>query len=221
MVTYDSFLQHKAAQLISDVQKSYMLHALGYDQARHGERIYFRAGQKYFRPYRNYYDAGGNDVIAWNDLVDKGIAEKSGSGYYHVTNKGLDCLSALIRTYIYSDNSDCVADAKNDVIDILIADACYCGYGCWIPTATKDIARRARLPLQLTKETLKYLSEKGYVARTHYGEIDDEGFPHCWHGFVLTAAGKAKYKERYDAAWKRECEYINKSLHEVKEEGET
>ena len=94
----------------------------------------------------------------------------------------------------------------------LIADACYCGYGCWIPNGAKSIAKRARLPLTLTRDTLRYLEGEGLAARSHYGEIDDEGYPHCWHGWVMTAKAKERYKERYERAWKAECEYLDKSI---------
>ena len=209
-MTYDKYMKHVAEGLISENQKAKMLHAIGWNER--SERIYTRGGTRYFKPYRNYYDAGEVDSPAWKDLVLKKFARQYDSGCYTVTNKGLDILSCIMQTYIYCNNSDCIGDAKLAVMDVLIADACYCGYGCWIPNGAKSIAKRARLPLALTRDTLRYLEGEGLVARSHYGEIDDEGYPHCWHGWVMTAKGKERYKERYERAWKAECEYLDKSI---------
>ena len=192
--------------LVNPKQRKMMLHAIGWDNASQ----YTRNGTRYFKPYRNYYDAGGNDVADWDYLVQNKLAEKGTS--YHVTALGLVVLSDIMETYIYSDNARCVADAKEVVVDILIADACVCGYGCWIPSGAEHIAKLGRLPKTLTLKTLHYLADKGIVAKTYYGDIDDDGYPHCYHGWILTAKGREVYKERYDKAWKEECEYINNIL---------
>ena len=68
---------------ISDDQADMMLHALGADYRsfrKYRERRYYHA-------YRNFYDAGGRDVAAWDDLVAKGYARKH--DVYHVTVKGI------------------------------------------------------------------------------------------------------------------------------------
>ena len=208
MITHADYKAAIAEKKVTESQKNKMLHAIGWNER--SDRIYTRAGTRYFRPYRNYYDAGEPDQKDWQELTEKGLAKQYGSGIFYVTNAGLDLLSAIMRTYIYCDNSDCVADAKGEVVDILIADACYCGYGCWLPTSAKDIARRARLPLALTRKTLRSLCAEGITVKSYYGECDDEGFQRCYHGYYFTTHGKEIYKERYEKAWKAECEYIDK-----------
>lgn len=207
MLTHDGFKAYKARQVLSERQIDMMQHALGLDY----KKPYKRNDQYFYKPYRNSYDAVGEDATEWDNLVEKGFATKG--RVYHVSLSGITILSDALQTYIYSDNATCIADAKGAVIDILIADACYCGYGCWIPTAAKDIARRARLPLSLTLDTLHFLQSNGDVAKTYYGECDDEGYPFCYHGWVLTKQAKeSTYKGKYDKAWKAECDYLDKIL---------
>lgn len=204
MLTFNKFKKHKARGLISPTQEKLMLHAIGFDHAT-SARIYSRGGTRYYKPYRNYYDAGAAHPL-WENLKEKGLAE--GDKTYSVTTYGLAVLSNLIETYIYSENSDCTADAKADVMTILIADDCYCGYGCWLPTPAQDIARRARLPLRLTRETLHMLEAENLAHRGSYGDCDDEGYPRCYHGYYLTAHGGEEYKEQRAKAWAEECARI-------------
>lgn len=46
-------------------------HCIGLDY----KSPYKRNGRYFYRPYRNYYDAGGNDVEIWDVMVGAGYAE--------------------------------------------------------------------------------------------------------------------------------------------------
>ncbi len=75
---------------VSQIQM--MKHALGLDNPFLSKR----------KPeaYRNYYATG--DDPEWNDIVEKGLAEKradpfcKGDVIYHLTTEGIDYLSSLI-----------------------------------------------------------------------------------------------------------------------------
>lgn len=219
MVTYDDMLYSRARKAISEAEQAKMGHCIGFDV----RKTYERSGQKYFRPYRNHFNPGGTDKDIWAGLKEKGFADcrvyENGEYNYWVTANGLSALSALEFVYIYSVNArGNEIDASYDVIEVLIEDAVYCGYGCWIPSSADDIAKRARLPKQLTVETLHYLErEKGYVAHVYEGGCDDEGFPHCTHGWVLTKKWKDEHKDRYEKAQKAEYARLDARLKEDKE----
>ena len=214
-IPIENIKKHAAAELINERQKALMQHALGMDH----RNTYKRAGREWYRPYRNYYDAGGNDP-EWEDLVKKGIAEKrdgrNGGTWYWVSKTGLEVLSALLNIYIFSDNSDCAADAKNDIIEILIEHACYSGYGCWLPLGAENIAVRARLPKPVAREALRILCEDGIASHTYYGEGTEDGVM-CTHGYKITKKGIEENKALYDQKWKEECDRINESLRAAAE----
>lgn len=153
----------------------------------------------------------------WERLVEKGFADcaepkKDGGKYYWLNRNGLNILSAYEECFIYSENANGnEIDASKDVIDILLEDAVYCGYGCWIPSGARNIAIRARLPYKLTLSTLKYLRNKcGYVAHYYEGGCNDDGEVHCTHGWTLTKKWIDEHQERYKAAQKAEYERIDR-----------
>lgn len=166
------------------------LHVIGHAIGFNPHKIYHRNGTAYFAPYRNYYYTGENDET-WNGLVDKGFAIKTpvkdNMAYFSVSKSGLFGLQRETTIHFYSENArGNEVDASGDVIEVLLDYAVYCGYGCWIPPGAKDIAFRARLPYKLTLSTLNYLKRCGYVNHFYEGGIDDEGYPHCTHGWGLS-----------------------------------
>lgn len=196
-------LHEKAVKALSDIEVSKMEHCIGWDK----RKVYHRNGMAYFKPYRNYYDAGGTDIAIWERLTERGFAykareKKDGGCYYWLNKTGLNILSAYEEVYIYSDNANGnEIDASEDVLEVLLDDAVYCGYGCWLPSGAKSIATRARLPLKLTMDTLRYLRDKcGYVRHDYEGECDDEGFPHCTHGWSLTKKWIDENRKQYREA---------------------
>ena len=199
---------------ISDYQADMMLHALGADHKSY--KTY--KTRKYYHAYRNHYDAGGKDVAEWEDLVSKGYAEKH--RYYHVSVKGIHLLEYLTQCRIY-DDCNCVADCKSPVLIELMKDSVSCGYGCWLPTSSHDLFLRLAIPQKLILETLKELAEEGLVHKGYYGEMDDEGFVHCVHGWYLSGLAKEKYAKKYEALQQAEYKRINDSLRNEEENNET
>ena len=199
MSDYLKFDESKLKELIlpynevTEKQANLMLHAIGADSTK--ARKY--KGKLYYYAYRNGFDAGGNDIAEWDKLVSMHLAEKK--RVYHV-----NVLETLTDSRIYL--VDCVADAKPKVLTYLIKNACYCGYGCWIPVPIWVIADRIHAPKKVVRETLQELVSDGLVVKTYYGECDDEGFPHCWHGWGLT--DKARELDEYKQAWEEECRKI-------------
>lgn len=60
-------------------------HALGLD--KDGHRRTYR-GLIYFHSWRNFYDAGGDDIEIMEDLAKWGFAGKNSSGTYYITRDG-------------------------------------------------------------------------------------------------------------------------------------
>ncbi len=73
--------------ILSEREIDYMYHAVGLDHNRPKRGVY--------RLPRNYYDAGGNDVLVWNNLVAKGLARYV-EGVYMVSETGLKLIEKLI-----------------------------------------------------------------------------------------------------------------------------
>lgn len=70
------------------------------------KKPYKRNGRYFYRPYRNYYDAGGNDVEIWDVMVGTGYAEagkedRYGGRMYWLTREGLAWLGNILGIYIY------------------------------------------------------------------------------------------------------------------------
>ena len=200
------------------------LHVIGHAIGFNPYKVYHRNGTSYFAPYHNYYYTGENDET-WNGLVDKGFAiktpAKDNMAYFSVSKSGLFALQSETTIHFYSKNArGNEVDASDDVIEVLLDHAVYCGYGCWIPPGARTISHSALLPYKLTLATLNYLKEKGYVAHYYEGGIDDEGFPHCTHGWVLTKKWKDENKERYDARQEEEYRRMDEIEKQVRKEME-
>lgn len=216
----EKILQECAREILGEKAIKLMEHCIGYDPGR----VYWRHGAKFFKPYRNNFYAGGSDLEAWDELKKKGFAENGVANkvVFWLNNAGLSILSAVERVYIYNDAaSGNEVDASPEVIQILLDHAVFCGYGNWIPPSAEGIAKAARLPLKLTRETLKYLrDERGYVKHIYDGGADDEGFPYCTHGWILSEKWKEEHKERYKAAQRAEYERMEQLGYDVEKEME-
>lgn len=218
----EDYFEELIKNTLSDVEIEKMEHCIGWHK---GKGAYTRNGIKYYQPHRNHFMPGGSDIPIWEGLKQKGYAEcgaptKQGSRFYWLTKQGLNILSAIEKVFIYSDNANGnEIDAQHDVLEVLLDDAVFCGYGCWLPTSAKAIALRARLPLKLTRDTLKYLQDRcGYVKHVYEGGCDDEGFPHCTHGWVLTKKWTDEHKERYEARQQEEYKRMDEIEKSVRRE---
>lgn len=192
---------------INDKQADMMLHALGADYRPY--RTY--KGNRIYHAYRNFYDAGGSNVAEWDDLVSKGYAEKQWT--YHVTVKGIHALEYLVQSRIWGNYSG-VMDCRRAVLIEMMKAAVDCSYGCWFPTSSKTLSLRTAIPRKLILETLGSLAEEGLVMKDHYGEMDEDGGIHCYHGWILTQHAKEKYAEKYEELERAEAERINISIWE-------
>lgn len=65
-------------------------------------------GRYFYRPYRNYYDAGGKDVEIWDTMVSAGYAktgrkDRYGGRMYWLTREGLDWLGEKLGIQIWDE----------------------------------------------------------------------------------------------------------------------
>ena len=79
-------------------------HCIGLDY----KKPYKRHGRYFYRPYRNYYGAGGKDVEIWDVMVDSGYAaagkkDRDGGCMYWLTREGLDWLGKKLGIQIWNE----------------------------------------------------------------------------------------------------------------------
>lgn len=79
-------------------------HCIGLDR----KKPYTRHGKKFYKPYRNYYDAGGRDVDIWNDMYKLGYAgrgkkDRYGGYMFWMTREGLDWLGTELGIKIWDE----------------------------------------------------------------------------------------------------------------------
>ena len=196
---------------VTDNQAEMMLHALGADSKPY--RTYDK--RKYYHAYRNHFDAGGADIEQWNDLVAKGYAEKS--GFYRVSVRGIHLLEYLTPCRIW-DAYDNLADCRHVVLKALMQDDVFCGYESWLPSSSQELSLRLAIPRELVLETLKELAGEGLCKKGYYGEMDDDGYVHCKHGWFLTKQARQQYSAEYEALKQAEYKKIDDSLKESGEE---
>jgi len=182
-----------------------MLHALGLDY----ESPKKRNGKYFCYPYRNHYDAGGNDNDVWGFLKEKGLADTGSSGMYYVTNAGLGVLSRITGIQIWSPHARYEADVYFAVRRAFIDADVYVGYGCWLPMSMPQIAEVTRIPHHKVRKAIHKLVEEGYLKRGYYGGCDDSGTLHCAHGYFCTE--KVKELPYYQKAYDREMKIINQN----------
>ena len=77
-------------------------HCIGLDY----KKPYKRHGRYFYRPYRNYYGAGGKDVEIWDVMVEAGYAaagkkDREGGRMYWLTREGLEWLGNILGIHIY------------------------------------------------------------------------------------------------------------------------
>ena len=192
---------------VTDEQAAMMLHAIGADHKEF--RTYNK--KRYYHAYRNHYDAGGNDIKQWDDLVAKGYAELH--RMYNVSVKGIHLLEYLTQCRIWGDYQN-TADCRYDVMVALMQDDVYCGYGCWMPSSSKDLSLRLAIPRKLVLDTLNELAEEGLCVKGYYGEMDEDGCVQCKHGWYLTEQARQQYAEKYEELKQEEYKKINDSLRE-------
>jgi hypothetical protein len=175
-----------------------MKHAIGldYKNPRHYRE------RAYYKPYRNYFGAGGVDKT-WESLVERGLAETSDHSMYRVSNKGLEELGNVLYIHIYSEYSGCVGDAMSVVLHRIMES---CSGFMSYPVTSRNIAQMTRIPIKLVRETVNYLIEQGLVKKETYGGCTEEGTPWCIHGYGLTKKGLEHpyYKE----CCKKHDEYV-------------
>ncbi len=165
-------------------EKSLMEHAIGLDD----KSFYVSHGEKYYIPYRNYYGAGGEHKT-WEGLCDKGLAKTNDHRMYYVTLKGLAELSEEFGIYCYSECAYAMYESKLATFHaILDNDAAIVAH--WAPVSSKQIAKRARLPITRVREALKELKEEGYVCKDYVGGQDEDGTIFCFHGYTATELGE-------------------------------
>ncbi len=206
-------LVQEALKKLSEKELKKMEHCVGFDR----RKVYHRKGFAYFKPHRNYFNPGGTDCEIWAGIKKKGYADSGKDDKYYWLNKsGYNILSWYEQVYIYSENArGNELDASDDVLEVLLDDYVFCGYGCWLPSGAKRISVFARLPYKLTLSTLKYLKDKcGYVDHVYEGGCDDEGFPHCTHGWILTKKWLDENKERVERRQEEEYERLDRILRE-------
>ena len=79
-------------------------HCIGLDN----KKPYKRHGRYFYKPYRNYYDAGGENVVVWTRLWEQGYAAKGkkdryGGCVFWLTRKGLDWLGEKLGIHIHDE----------------------------------------------------------------------------------------------------------------------
>lgn len=82
----------------------YAKHCIGLNR----KEPYKRHGRLYYRPYRNYFYASGNQSEIWNVMFAAGYAdcgaENSNGGHtYWLTRAGLDWLGEKLGIHIYDE----------------------------------------------------------------------------------------------------------------------
>ena len=82
---------------VSDINGKYVkqaMHCIGLDY----KKPYTRHGKKFYKPYRNGYDAGGKDIEIWDALTHIGYAYKN--RVYHLTAAGFRWLGRILNITI-------------------------------------------------------------------------------------------------------------------------
>jgi len=184
-----------------------MEHCIGFDP----EKVYKRGGKKFFKPYRNYYDAAGYQMAIWDKLVSLGyaecnISENSDHAYYWLNSSGLAALSDNTGVYIYSENaSGNEIDCEQDIIDIMLDYVVKEKRADIVPITIKYISNKARLPRDSVMYAMRYLRDKcGYVKYVTHGIQDENGrLKESYKGWEFTDKWIRENKDRVDEAMRR------------------
>ena len=182
-----------------------MEHCIGYDP----KKVYKRGGKKFFKPYRNYYDAAGHKMAIWDKLVSLGYAEcnkseNSDHAFYWLNSSGLAALSDNTGVYIYSENaSGNEIDCEQDIIDIMLDYVVKEKRADIVPITIKYISNKARLPRDFVMYAMRYLRDEcGYVKYVTRGEQDERGNIISHKGWELTDKWIKENRDRFNKAMK-------------------
>ena len=172
---------------LQDICTKKMEHCIGFNS----RKVYRRKGKAYFKPYRNHCFPGGTDREIWEALTARGFAESDEKQeFYRLTDLGFQYLSLKNDVYIYSEKANGnEVDAAPDVLAVLRESRAICQrFTVEIhPISAATISHLTRLPLDLTRSTLKYLEECGKV-RHAYKKSGRHWNPklRVVHGWLLT-----------------------------------
>lgn len=97
---------------MTDYQIEIMKHCIGLDH----HKPYRMHGKRFFRPTRNYFDAGQRDYEAWRDIEARGYAvdwqerinrssTSYGIGWFKLTHEGMAFLGEELGIRIYDDEA--------------------------------------------------------------------------------------------------------------------
>lgn len=152
---------------LQDICTKKMEHCIGFNS----REVYRRKGKAYFKPYRNHCFPGGTDREIWEDLTVRGFAEcDEKREFYRLTDLGLQLLSMKNDVYIYSEKANGnEVDAAPGVLAVLRESYAVCRSLTVEshPISAATISHLSRLPLDLTRSTLKYLEECGQVRHAY------------------------------------------------------
>ena len=152
---------------LQDICTKKMEHCIGFNS----RKVYRRKGKVYFKPYRNHCFPGGTDCQIWETLTARGFAESDEKQeFYRLTDLGLQYLSLKNDVYIYSEKANGnEVDAAPDVLAVLRESRAICRSLTVEshPISAATISHLTRLPLDLTRSTLKYLEEYGQVKHAY------------------------------------------------------
>ena len=79
-------------------------HCVGLDK----KKPYKRHGRLFYKPYRNYFDAGKSDMDSWTRMWEQGYAEKGkknryGECMFWLSRKGMDWLGNELGIVIHDE----------------------------------------------------------------------------------------------------------------------
>lgn len=188
-----------AEGLFPDILFAEMENCIGLDD----KKPYMRAGKYFYKPYRNYYDAGPEDEPMWEALVEKHLAWRV--TMYHLTIEGFYLLGLQMGIYIY--NSSEGDRLLREVKDYFIYRSMDCSHGCWYPITKGEVMRGCLLTREKVNWAIQKLLEEGWIEHYEYAGRTGDGFPVYRRGF--TASKKLEETDEYKRAWKEECEALD------------
>ncbi len=74
-------------------------HAVGLDC----RAPYTRHGQRFYKPYRNFFGTPAHGSVIWDRFERDGKAIRDSDGIYHLTRAGLDWLGETLGITIYDE----------------------------------------------------------------------------------------------------------------------
>ena len=180
---------------LPDMLFAEMKHCIGLDY----KKPYMRAGEYFYKPYRNHYVAVPEDEPMWEALVEKRLAWIG--AMYHLSIEGICLLRWQTGIYIYNPNGG--ERLLREVKDYFIYRGVDCSYDCWRPVTKSDVKGVCILTRKKTDLAIKKLLEEGWIVPYKDAGKTTEGFPYCRMGF--RASKKLEETEEFKKAWKEKC----------------